>query len=39
MQQNILTQQEKAISLFEFIRELNKLKQKLILNMKICILE
>ena len=34
MQQNILTQQEKAISLFEFIRELNKLKQKLILNMK-----
>ena len=34
MQQNTLTQQEKAISLFEFIRELNKLKQKLILSMK-----
>ena len=28
-----LTQQEKAVSLFEFIRELNKLKQKLVLNM------
>ena len=34
MQQNTLTQQEKAIFLFEFIRELNKLKQKLVLNMK-----
>ena len=29
-----LTQQEKAVSLFEFIRELNKLKQKVVLNMK-----
>ena len=29
-----LTQQEKAISLFEFIRELNKLKQKVVLNMR-----
>ena len=28
-----LTQQEKAISLFEFIKELNKLKQKAVLNM------
>ncbi len=33
-QNKILTQQEKAISLFEFIRELNKLKQKIVLNMK-----
>lgn len=29
-----LTQQEKAVSLFEFIRELNKLKQKLVLDMR-----
>ena len=29
-----LTDQSKAISLFQFIRELNKLKQKVILNMK-----
>ena len=29
-----LTQQEKSISLFEFIRELNKLKQKVVLNMR-----
>ena len=28
-----LTRQEKAISLFEFVRELNKLKQKLVLDM------
>ena len=28
-----LTQQERAVSLFEFIRELNKLKQKVVLNM------
>lgn len=32
-QNGSLTQQEKAISLFEFVRELNKLKQKLVLNM------
>ena len=29
-----LTQQEKAVSLFEFTRELNKLKQKLVLDMQ-----
>ena len=29
-----LTQQEKAVSLFEFVRELNKLKQKLVLDMR-----
>ena len=34
MQSGVLTQQEKAISLFEFIRELNKLKQKVILHRK-----
>ena len=34
MEQKTLTQQQKAISLFEFIRELNKLKQKLVLNMR-----
>ncbi len=34
MEQKTLTQQEKAVSLFEFIRELNKLKQKLVLNMR-----
>lgn len=28
-----MTQQERAVSLFEFIRELNKLKQKVVLNM------
>ena len=33
-QNKTLTQQEKAVSLFEFIRELNKLKQKVVLNMK-----
>ena len=33
-QNKTLTQQEKAISLFEYIRELNKLKQKVVLNMK-----
>ena len=33
-QNKTLTQQEKAISLFEFIRELNKLKQKVVLDMK-----
>ena len=34
VQNKTLTQQEKAISLFEYIRELNKLKQKVVLNMK-----
>ena len=34
MEQKTLTPQEKAVSLFEFIRELNKLKQKLVLNMR-----
>ena len=29
-----LTQQEKAVSLFEFVRELNKLKQKVVLDMR-----
>ena len=29
-----LSQQEKAISLFEFIKELNKLKQKVVLHRK-----
>ena len=33
-QNKTLTQQEKAVSLFEFIRELNKLKQKVVLDMK-----
>ena len=33
-QQKSLTQQEKALSLFAFIRELNKLKQKIVLNFK-----
>ena len=33
-QQNCLTQQEKALALFAFIRELNKLKQKVVLNRK-----
>ena len=33
-QQKSLTQQEKALSLFAFIRELNKLKQKIVLNSK-----
>ena len=32
-EQEMLTQQEKAVSLFEFIRELNKLKQKVVLDM------
>lgn len=30
----ILSEQEKTISLFEFIKELNKLKQKVVLNIK-----
>lgn len=29
-----LSEQEKTISLFEFIKELNKLKQKVVLNIK-----
>ena len=33
-QQKSLTQQEKALSLFSFVRELNKLKQKVVLNWK-----
>ena len=28
-----MSQRERAVSLFEFIRELNKLKQKVVLNM------
>lgn len=33
-QQKSLTQQEKSLSLFSFVRELNKLKQKVVLNWK-----
>lgn len=29
-----LSEQEKTVSLFEFIKELNKLKQKIVLNIK-----
>ncbi|MGN1027449.1 MAG: hypothetical protein ACI4P4_13730 [Faecousia sp.] len=32
--ENVLTDQNKVISLFQFIQELNKLKQKAILNVK-----